>query len=152
MFGHSVEFAENDFLSTNGALLHVDITVPVDLQMYLADNGLPPYSVRSGHALIDTGAGISAVDESIFHELEIPPVESESIFTANGVADFKVFNAAASFPELAVYNLSLEDVVGCNIRAQSPLGFDLIMLLGREILRNFVMVYDGPKSRTMLYR
>ena len=139
-------------LEETGPLIEVDISAPIDLQEYLAENGLPPFSTRSGYALIDTGAYSSAVDESIFRELEILVVDATDTLTPHGWGRSNMFNAAASFPSLGLYQVPLDLVLGCHIRTQTRAGQDVIMLLGRDILRNFVMVYDGPHSSVTIHR
>ena len=47
----------SDLLEESGPLVAVEITVPLKLKRFHEEQGLAPYSTRSGFALIDTGAG-----------------------------------------------------------------------------------------------
>jgi hypothetical protein len=142
-----IDFDGRGLLEEAGPLLAVEITAPLELKRYLHRQGLTPYSTRSGFALIDTGAAISSIDESIFDEMEILSVDSVLIRTPHGIAPMKAYNASASFPSIGIFELSFERIPGCDIRELTGAGQDVIMLLGRDILSNLVFVYDGPNSQ-----
>jgi|SRR6185312_6474522 len=142
----------SDLLEETGPLVSVEITVPLKLKRFLEEQGLAPYSTRSGFALIDTGAGGSAIDDSVFAEMEIPSVDSAFTRTPHGLAPSLVYNASASFPSLGLFEIPLHRVLGCDIRNLTDAGQDIIMLLGRDILRDLVMVYDGPRSNVTIRR
>jgi hypothetical protein len=139
-------------LEETGPLVAVEITVPLKLKRFLEGQGLAPYSTRSGFALIDTGAGASAIDDSVFAEMEIPSVDSVLTRTPHGLGSSKVYNASASFPSLGLFEMPLHRVLGCDVRNLTDAGQDIIMLPGRDILRNFVVVYDGPRSNVTIHR
>ena len=147
-----VGFDGRGLLEETGPLVAVEITVPLKLKRFLESQGLAPYSARSGFALIDTGAGGSAIDDTVFAEMEIPSVDFEFTRTPHGLAPSLVYNASASFPSLGLFEISLDRVLGCNIRNLTDAGQDIIMLLGRDILRDLVMVYDGPRSSVTIHR
>jgi hypothetical protein len=142
-----IGFDGRGLLEEAGPLLAVEITAPLKLKRYLHRQGLTPYSTRSGFALIDTGAAVSAIDESIFDEMEILSVDSVLIRTPHGIAPMKAYNASASFPSIGIFEMPFERIPGCDIRELTDAGQDVIMLLGRDILSNLVFVYDGPKSQ-----
>jgi hypothetical protein len=142
----------SDLLEESGPLVAVEITVPLKLKRFHEEQGLAPYSTRSGFVLIDTGAGGSAIDDSVFAEMEIPSVDSAFTRTPHGLAPSLVYNASASFPSLGLFEIPLHRVLGCDIRNLTDAGQDIIMLLGRDILRDLVMVYDGPRSNVTIRR
>lgn len=139
--------AGTDLLYADGAILEVILTAPLPLISYLADNDLPPYATASGMALIDTGAAVSVVDESAMMELGIPDVETILMQTAHGVAELRRYNASMSLPGLGLQNLPLHLAPAGMVRTNTNAGADVLMLLGRDFLRRFVLTYDGPNSR-----
>jgi len=136
-----------DALLLDGPLLRAEITVPLQFVRYLHKNHLPAYSVVQGIAQIDTGAAVSAVDASIFSELDIPPVNREMIQTAHGLFELDCYNASVSFPQLDLPAMELALVPGGHIRARVSSGPDMIMLIGRDLLQHFTFTYDGPNAR-----
>jgi len=139
--------AKSDLLYIDGPLIEVHITAPLPLVSYLADNDLPPYAVSSGMALIDTGAAVSVVDENAVMSLDIPKIDVISTQTAHGVKEMRRYNASVSFPDLQLHHVPLILAPGGFIQTSTTNGLNVIMLLGRDILRRLIVTYDGPHSR-----
>jgi hypothetical protein len=139
--------AGSDLLYIDGPLIEVLITAPFPLVSYLADNDLPPYAVASGMALVDTGAAVSVVEESAMTTLGIPHIDTISTQTAHGVAEMRRYNSSVSFPGLQLQHVPLMLAPGGFIRTQTTDGGDVVMLLGRDLLRRLNVTYDGPNSR-----
>ena len=139
--------AKSDLLYSDGPLLEVQITAPWPLVSFLADNDIPPYAVSSGMALIDTGAAVSVVDERAVISLEIPNIDVISTQTAHGVAEMRRYNASVNFPSLQLQHVPLILAPGGFIQTSTTNGSNVIMLLGRDILRRLIVTYDGPHSR-----
>lgn len=131
----------------DGPLIPVRITAPPELVQYLADNDLGSYAVVEGLGLIDTGAMVSAVDRSVFHELGIPRVDTELIQTAHGVAEMDRFNAGVRLLDDPLSLLPLHRVIGGYLRTPTDRGADMIMLIGRDLLQRMSFTYDGPRGR-----
>jgi hypothetical protein len=136
-----------DILLFEGPLLQVEITAPLEFVDYLNKGGFPKFPVIQGLAQIDTGAAVSAVDPSVFEELDIPSIDREMVQTAHGLFELDRYNASVFFPQLDLSPMSLRYVLGGQIRRQSVAGGDIIMLVGRDLLRHIVFTYDGPRSR-----
>jgi hypothetical protein len=111
-----------DLLFLDGPVLEVILTAPWPMVSYLADNDLPPYAVASGVALIDTGAAVSVVDESVMTELEIPDIDTILVQTAHGVAELRRYNASMSLPGLGLQNVPLNLAPAGFIRATTNAG------------------------------
>ena len=137
---------DNDSLYTDGPLIAVEITVPVPLVRYLRKNNFPPYPIAKGFALIDTGAAVTAVDDDVLQQLAIPVVDTEPMQTVHGVAEMRLFNASVNFPGLGLSEVVLDRIPGGMIRSKTNTGADIIMLLGRDLLRGLKFTYDGPQS------
>jgi predicted aspartyl protease len=136
-----------DTLLFDGPLLEVEITAPLELVAYLREGGFVKFPVRRGLAQIDTGAAVSAVDPSVFESLGIPFVDKEMIQTAHGVFALDRYNASVSFLQLDLSPMSLPYVLGGQILRASASGADIIMLIGRDLLRHLTFTYDGPRAR-----
>lgn len=81
-------------LSETGPLVAVEIGVPSALKQHLAAGGLAVPSAVSGFALVDTGAFASAVDESIFASLGVPPIDEIRTATPHGTGKSNVYPAS----------------------------------------------------------
>ncbi len=139
-----------DFLYYDGPLIEVVISAPVTLLAYLHDNQLPPFAAVSGLAAIDTGASVSVIAEDVMNDLSIPSVDAIWTHTIHGTAETKRYNASASFPSLEITDVSLDYVPGGDVRTSSNIGGDVIMLLGRDLLRWLKFTYDGPNSKVTI--
>jgi hypothetical protein len=147
-----VKALSSEDLHFYGPLISVTLTAPIQLLSFLEENGLPQFETRSGYALIDTGAQNSVVDAKTLAELDIPAVGTGSFLTTHGIADLPVYNLSATFPDLQTAPLPLEQVAGGLVRNEPLLGKHVIMLLGRDLLEEFVLTYDGPNSTFLLSR
>ena len=137
-------------LTGSGPLVSVEISIPAALKAHLSAKGLPIPSPQSGLALIDTGAFATAVDQTIFDALGIPPIDKITTTTPHGVSKSPVYPATVSFPGLDVVEMPMERVVGCSLKWQSVEGKDIIMLLGRDLLQYFLLVYNGKSADIFL--
>jgi len=126
-------------LQLEGPKMAIEIAVPTALAEFLARSGLPVPAARTGFALIDTGASITAVDEDVVASLGIQPIGQMKLSTPSQSRPAWLYAVRLSFPEVPIPALEVLDVVGCTLQ---PQGF--IALLGRNLLRRFVFVYDGP--------
>jgi hypothetical protein len=138
-------------LEQYGPLLPVTLTVPVLRKQYLASLGLTADRSKQGFALIDTGAALSAVDDRVMSELEIPVLNQMETATPHGTGLSNMYNASASFHDLAMLDVHLDDVLGCYLGDFEEGRPEIIMLLGRDILRNLVLTYDGPNDRVTIH-
>ncbi len=139
------QFGFPDNLRQFGPIIPVEIAVPPALAQHLIATNAPVPAPVNGMALIDTGASITSVDNSVFQSLGVQPVGVAMVGGAHGAAQQPVFPASISFPGTQLVGLAFNQVLGCNIVGQNtgtPL--PLIALVGRDLLQYFVMVYNGP--------
>ncbi len=128
-----------------GPIMPVEVAVPGALAQYLTNTKQNVPAPVTGLALIDTGATITAVDESVFQALGVPPVGTATVGTAKGIVEQPVFPARMSFPGTTLQDLDFSQVLGCDLTGQLSLGTErLIVLMGRDLLQFFVLVYNGP--------
>lgn len=137
-------------LTGSGPLVSVEISIPVALREHLSEKGLPIPAPQSGFALIDTGASSTAVDQTIFDALQVAPINKIKTHTPHGEAESPLYPASVTFPTLAVTNMPMETLIGCNLKWQTAEGKEIIMLLGRDLLQYFLMVYNGKSADVFL--
>jgi hypothetical protein len=133
-------------LAETGPLVAVEIAIPAALKAHLAEKALPIPPAKSGFALIDTGAFATAVDEQVFKDLGVSPIDSLETNTPHGKGTSSIYPASVSFPGLAVRELKMERVVGCNLMWKTRDDKEILMLLGRDLLSHFVLIYNGVNS------
>lgn len=137
-------------LEQSGPIVPVTINLPAAMQEFLARNGkdIPP-PVR-GMALIDTGAFATAVDVEVFEKLGITPIDRLPTNTPHGASTSDIYPATVSFPALGLENLPMERLIGCKLQWAGENDSDILMLLGRDLLKHFLMVYNGKHSDVTL--
>jgi len=104
-------------------------------------------------AHFDTGASVTSIDEKLADELELFPIGRSSMQTAGGLKETKKYMVNISFPNTALkdYKLSVND---CNLPYNgimsdlSPQNFSV--LLGRDIMTNWNIVWNGPTSTVLV--
>jgi len=101
-----------------------------------SDKQIPEPLTVSG--LVDTGSDCCVIRRSLIEQLEIPPVDYEELIAAHGGRErVPRYYARVILPNGVEFKTRL-------------LGADLAgayaLLIGRDLLRKCVFVYDGPKS------
>jgi len=132
-------------LTETGPLVQVTIGLPPALEEYHAKKGLAIPQAVSGYALLDTGASASAVHEQIFFDLGVLPIDSIPTATPHGAGRSFVYPARVSFPGLLITDYRMDRLIGSDLKWQTIDGREIIMLLGRDLLRLFLLIYNGPR-------
>lgn len=139
-----------DTLESSGPLVQVEITLPAPLEEFYVKQGIALPPPASGYALIDTGASASAVDEQELLRLGVLPIDSIPTHTPHGEARSFVYPARISFPGMVLQHIPMNRVIGCNLSWQTPDAKKVIMLVGRDLLKYFLMIYHGEGSSVTL--
>jgi hypothetical protein len=137
-------------LTETGPLVAVEIGIPAALKQHLAEKGIPIPASVSGFALVDTGAFATAVDESVFASLGIQHIDEIATETPHGPGKSTVYPASVTFPGMNVQEMSMERVIGCSLKWKTKDDKEIIMLMGRDLLKWFLLVYNGPGSDVTL--
>jgi hypothetical protein len=135
-----------DGLVIAGAYFPIEVHVPTPIADALAQSGRPIPPPQVGLAILDTGATMTAVHEPALTALSLQPVNTVNMGTANGPTVQNVYAARIYFPTVG-WNVELQQVVGANLSGQViPLQppQPMICLLGRNTLRDWVVVWNGP--------
>lgn len=122
-----------------GPVLPVEISVPTPLAAHLERQGLQVPTPAVGRALIDTGASVSAVDETVISNLQVSPVRVATVHTPGGLSQQNVYPARFAFPGTPLPAIDFNAVLGSILKPQG-----IIALLGRDVLTHFMLIYNGP--------
>ncbi len=133
----------HETLLRDGPLLAVEISVPAAMELWCLTQSFPVPPAVCGYALVDTGAAVSAVHEGVLTALGLAPIDSVPVSTPSGDSDMFVYPARVSFPGLDVTPHTLTTFAGCQLDWLTPNGKNVVMLLGRDVLSDFLMVYNG---------
>jgi hypothetical protein len=90
---------------------------------------------------LDTGASLTAVDQRVLTDLGLTPVDVAQVVTPAGVAPQPIYSCNISFPGTPIPTLPFNVVVGGSL---APLGISV--LVGRDVLRFFQVVYNGVEG------
>ncbi len=137
-------------LLADGPLIPVEVSMPAALQEWFARKFIPIPAPISGFALVDTGASISAIHDGILADLSIDPIDSIPLATPSGSSRTFIYPTQVSFPALAVQGYAMSRVAGCQLDWTTEDGKRVIMLLGRDLLAQFLMVYNGKTNSVTL--
>jgi predicted aspartyl protease len=127
-----------DLLQMQGLLLQVEINVTEALGQVLISQNQPIPTGETGRALVDTGASICAVDEAAALRLGLQPIGQANISGIAGSQIHNVYVAKITFPGTPIPALDLK-LAGSDLAGQQ-----LLLLIGRDILRSCVLIYNGP--------
>jgi hypothetical protein len=125
-----------------GPLLQVEGSVPSRLAQFLARLNLPIPAPINGWALIDTGATKTSLDITTIRSLGVSAVGVTTLGTAGGASQHPLFPARFRFPA-EQFEREYSSAVGVDLSGQQVLGQNLIVLVGRDLLADCVLIYNG---------
>ena len=133
----------------NGLLILMGPTLIVDIGFdpaFTSTTTTPPISgIQSVHALVDTGATESCIDNLLAAQLGLPIIDRRSVSGSSGKHDVNVYMAQVHVPSLP-YTI-WGAFAGVDLKAGGQVHGALI---GRTFLANFKMEYDGTTGDVTL--
>jgi len=132
-----------EILLMSGPILSVEISIPSALASALTKENKPTPNPTTGWALIDTGATRSCVDDDVIRKLGVNPIGAGDIHNSGGKQSVNFFPAHFRFPGVPLPEIEFTSAIGVNISAQKVNNQPIIALLGRDILRSCVFIYNG---------
>lgn len=109
----------------------------------LAKQGAPVPDAIHGQALIDTGASNTCVDQQAAVKAGLPLIDMAVMTSATHAQhDVPVFAAKLVIPD---FSIDAEYALGANLDDQN-----LIALIGRDVLQEAVLVYNGTAGTVSL--
>jgi hypothetical protein len=136
-----------NLLQQTGPCIRVKVDIPAALAEMLKTTESPIPPSQTGWALIDTGAGVSAVDGNVLRALTVAEMDMAKVVTANGTAIYPRYPARLSFPETPIPAREFGRIFGADLSGyrEGP-GPSIIALIGRDVLRDCVFVYNGREA------
>jgi len=126
----------------NPGLVHPD---PATVQAAVAAVHASPPASQLLDALIDTGAGDSCIDEDLATELQLPMVDQIETSGVHGQSKLNVYLGYIRIPSLSYVQYGR--FTGARLHAG---GQPHKALLGRTILQQMILVYDGRDGSVRL--
>ena len=127
-------------------------TASVDVQSPNFDKAKAASTVVFAH--LDTGASVTSIDIQLAEMLQLIPTGVSQSFTANGSSTMPAFAIDLMFPNTSLtpfINLSISSCklnFNLNNKDRYPKNFGL--LLGRDILARWNIVWNGPSSTVFI--
>lgn len=132
-----------DYLGRYGPTLWIDIGF--DPKYKAGQPGVPESQIQNVPALVDTGAGESMIDDKLAADLKLPLVDRVIVAGIGGTHEINVYLAHLYIPSLGY--IQYGRFGGGNLAEG---GQEHKALLGRSLLRDMLMVFDGPKGQVAL--
>jgi hypothetical protein len=131
-------------LAAVGPIIQVQAEIPAALARMLQAASQPIPKPVEGFALVDTGASITSIDAPLLAQLGVNPVGTVNVGTAGGRRRQSTYPVRLTFPGTAFPGFEHPAVLGVDLAGQLALPErPLIALIGRDILRRCVLVYNG---------
>lgn len=138
-------------LKLAGPILPVQVDLPSALSTKLLLSGQTIPSPVAGVALIDTGASHTCVDERTVQRLGLQPINVTTMRGATGSAPTCEYLARLTFPGTPLQARDPASVLGVKLNGLAAGNYDgyqgpFIVLIGRDVLADCVLTYDGPQG------
>lgn len=132
-------------LTAAGAFTNVDIDLPQQVAASVMAGGQTAPPSVSGVALVDTGATLTCVHEALLTGLGLNPTGAVTSGTAAGPTQQSMYFARLTFPQLGWTGelpVAGVDLTGQQVGTTPPQS--IVALLGRNLLQNWMLVWNGP--------
>jgi len=128
-------------LHTLGPRLDIAISMPAPLASALVAQGATVPQPSVGHALIDTGAAQTCIEDSVARQLGLPVINQVPLSTPAGQTMHTLYAAQLIFPGTLLPTITNIAVIGVHLSSQG-----IAALLGRDFLSGKTLHYDGGLS------
>jgi predicted aspartyl protease len=129
---------EPGILQVQGPVLQCAVMLDTRRAQALVQAGgsIPP--PKPGRLLIDTGASMTSIERTVLQELGIPSIGDCQVKTPSGGETQQVYPCGLVFPGTKLPTIGNIFVLGANLLDQGIIG-----LLGRDLLRSCVFIFNG---------
>jgi len=128
-----------------GPIIPITLALPDDAQRAYIDRNESPPSPIKGYALIDTGASNTCFDLDVAHKAGLPIVGLSNMASASRAKQqVPTFAGKIICPTLTI---NVNEGMGAKLFS---LNNKLIALLGRDILKSAILIYNGPAGHFSL--
>jgi len=108
-------------------------------------NARPVAQLDGSHALVDTGASISCIDNQVAISLKLPIIDRQRVSGTAGAHEVNMYLAQVFVPELRTTFYG--SFAGVDLAAG---GQAHVVLLGRDMLQHVRLIYDGITGRVTI--
>ncbi len=127
-------------------ILLVTIGVHDAVASEMRERGMEIPPPAAGHALLDTGASVTCIDDAAAQKLKLRPIGIANMASASHSATkMKVHPARIHLVGTDIL-ISTQHAVGASLGAQGG----IIALIGRDIMKDFTLFYNGPAGAITL--
>ena len=137
----------SDWLLKHGPIIPIVIGWPLFETNENVPIALQPAEPRQIHALIDTGASLTIVNPALARTLKLQQTGEATIYAAGSSGTYPEFAASISFPGTSLPNMDIVRIVGCPLASQV-----MSCLIGRDVLKNWELTYNGLLGRFSIQR
>jgi len=118
-------------------------TIKVDLGLKSRSRAgeLPDLQAKGLWALVDTGAGGDCIDDELARSLGLPPTDEGEISGVGGRHHAFIYTARLYIPKLD--KLLFQPFTGVKLQEGDQRHR---VILGRQFLRHYRLIYDGPTA------
>ncbi len=125
-------------LSIRGPVLQVTLGLEESVAAQIVQQNKPIPQPIPGLALVDTGASVTCIDNKIAEQLGLPVVDKVKMASASHDAtEQNVYPVLIDFTGFKI-RVNAQRVMGASLGNQG-----LAVLVGRDLLQNFTLFYNG---------
>lgn len=141
--GTTVQVPPAIALQVRGPILQVSVTIEQNSGKGLVARGKGLPTPKSGIALIDTGASNTCIDEQAAKDLGLPVIDVANMQSASHEKHAcNVYPVQIITP---IVTLNAPRALGAALASQG-----LLVLIGRDVLQNCTLFYNGPTGQFTL--
>jgi predicted aspartyl protease len=143
--GTKVTLEPKTALISRGPVLQVTLSIPKVIAQELVKQDMTVPEPIAGVALIDTGASTTCIDDAAAQKLGLPVIDVATIASASHAATkINIYPATIDLIGVPI-TVTTERALGANLSSQG-----LIALIGRDLLQNFTLYYNGVMGQITL--
>jgi len=144
--GKTHEVSPQIALAKWGPSMRVTIGVHDAVASQMGERGMDIPPPVAGRALLDTGASVTCIDNEAAQKLNLQPIGVASISSASHSATrMNVYPVCMHLVETNII-ISTQNAVGAALGAQGG----IVALIGRDIMRDITLFYNGPAGAITL--
>lgn len=129
-------------LAKRGPVIQANASLSGSFEAQLQERGEQSPDPVSGFALIDTGASGTCIDEAVAQQLNLPAIDVVQIASASENSSRQnVYPVGFELAGLSV-GIDAHRAVGAPLQSQG-----IIALIGRDVLQNCTLHYNGPSGQ-----
>lgn len=124
-------------------LRHHGPTVIVNVGPFKVPHDPKDFKIINAHALVDTGATLSMIDEALAQDLGLIPIDKVPISGVSGIEEHICYMAAILIPSLGISQFGKFTAAKLTHSIHN-------VLLGRDFLSKTIMIYDGVRGQVTI--